>query len=207
LVEQRPVTVGGLPAVRSTHRAYQPTGSPFDLLHVRWTFRSPHFSDRVTTIDVWPADGTLRGAADRAVASLRFAVPAALPRDPGISRAQVISKVALLGQRIDRAAAKLATYREYVQASNATAPPEGPRLVPGPDPDPDELVWVVVIAGDLGPMPRGGPPGRGLPQATPATTRWIMRVLNASDGAIGSGTWSPYGDWPDWFDALKDRSP
>jgi len=207
LIEQSQVTIAGMQAVRTTHRAYQPTGSPFDQLHVRWTFRSPHFPDRVTTIDVWPADAALRGAADRAVASLQFASPASLPSVAAISRAQAIAKVALAGYRIDREAAKLVTYREYVEASNAKAPPGGPRLLPGPDPDPDELVWVVVIAGDLGPMLRGGPPGPGIPLAAPATTRWIMSVLNASDGASRSGTWSPNGDWPDWFDALKDRSP
>jgi len=207
LIEQSHATIAGVQAVRTTHRAYQPTGSPFDLLHVRWTFLSPHFPDRVTTIDVWPADTALRGVADRAVASLQFASPASLPSVPAISRAQAIAKVALAGYRIDREAAKLVTYREYVDASNAKAPPEGPRLLAGPDPDPDELVWVVVIAGDLGPMPRGGPPGLGIPLATPATTRWIMSVLNASYGASRSGTWSPNGDWPDWFDALKDRSP
>jgi len=207
LSEQSHVTVAGVEGVRTTYRAYEPTGSPFDLLHVRWTFRSPHFSDRVTTIDVWPADATLRGAADHAVASLQFAIPDSLPSVPGISRAQAIAKVALAGYRIDREAAKLVSYREYVEASNAKAPPEGPRLLPGPDPDPDELVWVVVIAGDLGPMLRGGPPGPGIPLATPATTRWIMSLLNASDGASRSGTWSPNGDWPDWFDGLKDRSP
>jgi len=207
LVEQSHLTIAGLQAVRTTHRAYQPTGSPFDLLHVRWTFRSPHFSDRVTTIDVSPADGALRGAADRAVASLQFGVPDSLPNVSAISRAQAIAKVALAGYRIDREAAKLVRYREYVEASNAEAPPEGPRLLPGPDPDPDELVWVVVIAGDLGPMPHGGPARPGIPLATPATTRWIMSVLNASDGASRSGTWSPNADWPDWFDTLKDRSP
>jgi hypothetical protein len=207
LIEQSQVTIAGMQAVRTTHRAYQPTGSPFDQLHVRWTFRSPHFPDRVTTIDVWPADTALRGAADRAVASLQFASPASLPSVAAISRAQAIAKVALAGYRIDREDAKLVTYREYVEASNAKAPPGGPRLLPGPDPDPDELVWVVVIAGDLGPMLGGGPPGPGIPPATPATTRWIMSVLNASDGASRSGTWSPNGDWPDWFDALKDRSP
>jgi hypothetical protein len=73
LIEQSHVTIAGMQAVRTTHRAYQPTGSPFDLLHVRWTFLSPHFPDRVTTIDVWPADTALRGVADRAVASLQFA--------------------------------------------------------------------------------------------------------------------------------------
>jgi hypothetical protein len=207
LIEQSHVTIAGVQAVRTTHRAYQPSGSPFDLVHVRWTFRSPHFSDRVTTIDVWPADATLRGAGDRAVASLQFAVPRSLPSVPTISRAQAIAKVALPGYRIDREAAKLVTYREYVEASNAKAPPDGPRLLAGPDPDPDELVWVVVIAGDLGPMPRGGPPRPGILLATPATTRWIMSLLNASGGASGSGTWSPNGDWPEWFDALKDRSP
>jgi hypothetical protein len=157
LIEQSHVKIAGLEGVRTTHRAYQPTGSPFDQLHVRWTFRSPQFSDRVTTIDVWPADATLRSAADRAVASLHFASPASLPSVAAISRAQAIATVALAGYRIDREAAKLVSYREYVDASNAKAPPGGPRLLPGPDPDPDELVWVAVIAGDLGPMTRGGP--------------------------------------------------
>jgi len=207
LVDQTRITVAGLAAVRTTHRAYEPAGSPFDLLHVRWTLRSPNFRDRVMAIDVWPADGALRGAGDRAVASLQFVAPLSLPVQPGISRAEAIAKSELTGHRIDRESAKLASYREYIEATNATAPPDGPRLWLGPDPDPDDLVWIVVIAGDLGPMPRGGPPGPGIPAAAPATTRWIMSVLNASDGAQRSGTWSPNGEWPAWFDTLKDRAP
>ena len=206
VIEQARITVAGLAAVRTTHRAFQPAGSPFDQLHVRWTFRSPSLTDRVTAIDVWPADSALRSSADRAVASMRFATPASLPVQPGISRAAAIAKVDMTGHRIDRAAAKLVAYREYVAATNTAAPPDGPRLRLGTDPDPDELVWVVVIAGDLGPMPKGGPPGPGVPAAPPATTRWIMSLLNASDGAQRSGTWSPNGAWPAWFDTLQDRA-
>jgi len=207
LIEQSRVTIAGLQATRTTYRAYQPAGSPLDLLHVRWAFHSPHFSDRVSIIDVWPADATLRGSADRAVASLRFAIPVSLPSVPGISRAHALANVALPSYRIDREAAKLVTYREYVEANNAKAPVDGPRLALGPDPDADQLVWVVVIAGDLGPMPRGGPPAPGRGLTTAATTRWIMSILNASDGVSRSGTWSPNDDWPDWFDTLTDRSP
>jgi hypothetical protein len=211
IVDQMKVKLSGSDAVRTLRRAYQPTGSPFDQMHVLWTVRSPYFSDRVAVIDAWPADGALRSEADRAVSTLQLFAPRPLPEVPQVSRQEAIAKAKEVPGAVQRVAVKLTTFGEWINALAAEQAkvPGGPQVRPGPSPDPDQLVWVTVVAGDLGPMTKGGPPLPGSvgPAPVPPTTRWIVRILDAASGADLSGIWSPNGDWPAWFDALRDRAP
>jgi hypothetical protein len=211
VVEQTKVKVSGRDAVLTLRRAYQPSGSPLDQMHALWAFRSPYFSDRVAIVDAWPADGALRSEADRAVATFQLFAPSELPNLPQVSRQEATAKARAVPGAIDRVAVKLTTFGEWIQAQAAEQAkvPGGPMVVPGASPDPDQLAWVTVVAGDLGPMTKGGPPVPGSvgPAPAPPMTRWIVRILDAASGADLSGIWSPNGDWPVWFDALRDRAP
>jgi hypothetical protein len=207
--EQNRTKVAGRDAVRTIRRANQPANSPLDLLHVVWTLRSPYFMDRAMVIDAWPADGALRGEAERAVATMKLFAPILRAEAPVLTRTEAIARAPMSGHRVDRAAARLVLFKEYMaaQAADAAKTPGAPVPVPGAAPDLDELFWVVVVAGDLGTMPMGGPPGPGATPAPMQETRWIMSVLSAADGTMRSGIWSATGDWPTWFDDLPDRSP
>jgi hypothetical protein len=177
---------------------------PLDQLHVFWHVRSPHLVDRIIAIDVWPADGRLRAEADRAVATMALFTPRPWPSVPTVSRDAAIATAlqATSGGPVDHIAAKLVTHQEYENGLHAGRARSFTV-------DPEQLLWVVVMIGDFGPVPRGGPPGPGSSPAAPAQTHLIVAAFSATgDTGFGyGGMWSPYREWPAWFDALRDRAP
>ncbi|MEK6208453.1 MAG: hypothetical protein AABM32_12530 [Chloroflexota bacterium] len=195
VIEQLATTVAGQQAMRTVMRSGSPP--PFDMQHVHWHFRSPFFADRVVVVDAWPADGALRAVADRAIGTLALSQPKVTVATP-ISRQDAIDRATdylrTIG-RIDRVAAKLVGYHEYEVASNS-----GRSYTQ----DPDDLVWVVVTAGEFV-STHSGPlrvdPGQ------PKPDRVIVQALQSSTGQYFSGMYSSDNTWPSWFDGLKDRAP
>ena len=197
VVEQVATTVAGQPAVRTLMRSSSP--QPFDQRHVYWHLRSPFFVDRVVIVDAWPADGALRSAADHAIATFQLSQPKVTAVTP-ISRQQAIDQATAhlrSNGRIDRVAAKLVNFHEYEVASNS-----GRTYTQ----DPDDLVWVVVTAGEF-PSTHSGPPGRNASPGLPPFDHLIVQAIGSSSGGYFSGMYSAADTWPAWFDGLKDRAP
>ncbi len=197
VIYQVVTTVASQPAVRTLMRSSSP--HPFDQQHVYWHLRSPFFVDRVLIVDAWPADGALRGVADRALATFQLSQPKINVAAP-ISRQQAIDRATAYlrtNGRVDRVAAKLVSYHEYEVASNF-----GHNYTQ----DPDDLVWVVATTGEFmsvhsRPLPINGTPGPVPPD------RMIVQVFGSSSGDYVAGMYSPQETWPAWFDGLKDRAP
>jgi hypothetical protein len=195
VVAQTHAIVSGQDAVRTVKNAYVPAGTPFDQQHVVWTFRSPFLANRVLVVDAWPADGSLRAAADHAIATFQLAQPKWTQSVP-ISRQQAIdgaTQYLRATGRVDRVAAKLVNYHEYVVASNS-----GYSYTQ----DPEDLVWIVVTGGEFL-STHSRPPSTG----PVPPDRLIVQVLGSSTGLPFSGMYSPQDTWPAWFDGLKDRAP
>jgi len=200
VVEQIATTVASQPAVR-TLMAGAGMPRPFDQPHLYWHLRSPFFANRVVAIDAWPATGQLRPAVDHAIATFELFAPKP-PSTAAISRAQAIVTVRNILERagrVDRIAAKLVTNHELEQGSafgrSYTV-------------DPDDLVWVVAATGDFASMRMGGPmPLPGASPDSPPRDRLVVYILRASTGDAFGFMSGGEGDWPAWFDALKDRAP
>jgi hypothetical protein len=188
--------VAGQPAFAATIHQNQPDPWPSDSRY--WFVRSPYFRDRMLVIQASPADARVRDV-DAIVASLRFAAPVAAPVTP-ITRAQVTAKYATPGfpvQRVDRVEAKLATWKEYELADGT--------FHSGTN-DPEQLVWLVLVTGEVV-HPRGGPPSaaRSAPP-TPPTYPSILFVIDAASGdQFGLSCCGPDAR-PKWFDGLADRA-
>jgi hypothetical protein len=199
VVAQTRTIVSGQDAVRTVKNAYVPAGTPFDQQHVVWTFRSPFLANRVFVVDAWPADGSLRAAADNAIATFQLAQPRWTQSVP-ISRQQAIdgaTQYLRATGRVDRVAAKLVNYHEYVVASNS-----GFSYAQ----DADDLVWIVVATGEFVSTHSRPPPIAGTPGPVPPD-RLIVQALGSSTGLPFSGRYSPQDMWPAWFDGLKDLAP
>ena len=91
-------------------------------------------------------------------------------------------------RRIDRIDAKLMTRREFEQASD-------PGTSTSPYTDPNQVIWVVAISGEV--VPQFGH-GSVLP--------WGIYLVAADSGDI-IGMLAGAGPWPSYFDGLPDREP
>jgi hypothetical protein len=81
----------------------------------------------------------------------------------------------------------------------------GPFAIPLPAPltaAPDDPVWVVAIAGDLG---TSNPLRCGLIACPPQSVRSSTWFIEARTGQVKGNPQGP-ADWPAFFDALPDRS-
>jgi hypothetical protein len=197
VIEQLATTVAGQPAVRTLMRSSSP--QPFDQRHVYWHFRSPFFVDRVLIVDAWPADGSLRSVADRAIATVQLSQPKVTATTP-ISRQQAIDRATAhlrTNGRVDRVAAKLVNFHEYEVASNS-----GRSYTQ----DPDDLVWVVVTTGEF-PSTHSRPFNPNASPGPPPPDRLIVQAMRSSNGDYFSGMYSSADTWPAWFDGLKDHAP
>ena len=90
-------------------------------------------------------------------------------------------------RRIDRIDTKLMTRREFEQASDPG------RTSTLPYTDPDQVIWVVAISGEVVPQL-----GRGF------VGSWGIYLVAADSGDI-LGTLAGGGPWPSYFDGLPDR--
>jgi hypothetical protein len=100
--------------------------------------------------------------------------------------------------RVDRAEAKLV---RSVEAGQISGPFQG--MFPAPlTAAPDDPVWVVTIAGDLG---MTSPNRCGILACQPQPIRWSTWVIDARTGQVRGNPSGP-ADWPAFFDALPDRS-
>ena len=100
--------------------------------------------------------------------------------------------------RVDRTEAKLV---RSVEAGQIT----GPFAVPGPAPltaAPDDPVWVVAIAGDLGMTTANRCGLVPCPSQEIRSSTWFIDARTAQVRGNPSGP----ANWPSFFDALPDRS-
>jgi hypothetical protein len=158
-------------------------------------------------ITAFPADSAKLADAERVLASLRLRAVAA-PTPATITRADAI-RIAMenttrsltakpLQVRVDRVEAKLV---RSVEAAQITGPFQG--TFPAPlAAAPDDPVWIVAIAGDLG---MTSPNRCGLMACQPQAIRSSAWVIDARTGQIRGNPSGPT-DWPAFFDALPDRS-
>jgi hypothetical protein len=139
---------------------------------------------------------------DAIVASLRFARPVVAPQTP-ISRAQVVAKYATTSfavLRLDRLEAKLVTWKEYELAAGG--------FHSGVN-DPEQLIWLVLVTGEIAHPRGGGPPSfarESAPPTTPPTYPWVLYTVDAISGdGFGLSCCGPDAR-PKWFDGLTDRA-
>jgi hypothetical protein len=198
VTQEGDVTIAGQPAFTNKVQLNMAQPLPWPTDTRSWFVRSPYFNDRMLVIQASPADARA-GDVAALVASLRFAPPVVAPVTP-LSRAQITSKYAA-GQfpvlRLDRIEAKLVTWKEYELAAAS--------FHSGVN-DPEQLVWLVLVTGEIAP-PRGGPmrPTQTVP-TTPPTYPWALYTV---DAVTGDGTgFSCCGSdaRPKWFDGLTDRA-
>ena len=157
-------------------------------------------------ISAFPADSNKLADVERVLGSLRFGAATVTP-SPTITRADAI-RIATdkttespagkpLSVRIDRAEAKLV---RSVEAGQIFGPFQG--TFPAPlAAAPDDPVWVVAIAGDLG---MTTPNRCGLLACSPQAIRSSTWVIDARTGQVRGNPSGP-ADWPAFFDALPDR--
>ncbi|HET9809307.1 MAG TPA: hypothetical protein VFQ66_06380, partial [Candidatus Limnocylindria bacterium] len=178
------VTIAGQTGYTNTVRLNISNPPPWPTDKRNWFVRSPYFSDRMLVIQASPANARTSDV-DAIVASLRFARPVVAPQTP-ISRAQVVAKYATTSfavLRLDRLEAKLVTWKEYELAAGG--------FHSGVN-DPEQLIWLVLVTGEIA-HPRGGGPPRFStgasppPPTTPPTYPWILYVVDAVSGN-GFGT-------------------
>jgi hypothetical protein len=216
-----PVTIDGRPAYRLTiqdERRFQPTNAP--LITTRqtravWLVPTTR-DDRLIVVAATPAESSLFGLAERAVATLRVTAPVPSTKPVTVQRSEIVKQwtigpggAQIAGRRV---AAKLMTYAEASAAMNGphTADANAPHAIGNPriDHDPDDLYWLVAVSGPDLPQGRGGGPGAA---SSPAPTAWILYDTSAT-GGTSSGTGAQYagasaasGTWPLGFDSLPDR--
>jgi len=167
--------------------------------------------DTMLVVHALPFDSTALGEAERALATLQLAAPAAAPRATVTKDAAIaIVTGPLTGARgtkpvpiarIDRTEAKLVRWTDI---RSIVGPFQGP--APGPlSAEPQAPMWVIAVAGDLG-MTSGI--CRGLMACpSPAPIRWSVSFVDARTGAVRWTQSAGPGDWPSFFDPLPDRSP
>src|SRR5438034_3665726 len=169
----------------------------------------PRDDDTMLVVHALPFDSTALGNAERALATLQLASPAAAPRATVTKDAAIaIVTAPLIGARstkpvpiarIDRAEARLVRWTDIRSIV-------GPFQGPGPGPlsaEPQAPIWVVAVAGDLG-MTSGI--CRGLTACpSPAPIRWSVSFVDARTGAVRWTQSAGAGDWPAFFDALPDQ--
>lgn len=99
--------------------------------------------------------------------------------------------------RIDRIDAKLVTWKEYELAAGGVHSGVN---------DPEQLVWLVFVTGEVT-HPRGGPPrpAQSVPP-TPATYPSILFIVDAVSGDDMGLTCCGSDARPKWFDGLTDRA-
>jgi hypothetical protein len=198
-------TLGGHPAhVLTQHQNFGPPPNGDQISRV-WVVSTGPVT--MLVMSALPADSTKLADAERVLQSLRLRSQAAAP-SPTITKAEAI-RIALEKQtgsattkpmpmRVDRTEAKLVRSAEAGQIT-------GPFAVPFPAPltaAPDDPVWVVAIAGDLGmTTPNRCGPIACPPQAIRSST-WF---IDAHTGQVRGNPSGP-ADWPSFFDALPDRS-
>jgi hypothetical protein len=168
----------------------------------------PATDETMLVVSALPADSTSIGDAERALRTLRLLGPTAAPKAT-VAKADAM-QIATGAQatsptgkpqpaiRIDRSEAKLV---RWMDLRSVVGPFQGP--FPGPlSRAPDDPVWVVAIAGDLG-MTSGicrGPGG-----CQPQAIGWKAIFVDARTGAVSSSLNGPAGAWPAFFDSLPDR--
>jgi hypothetical protein len=199
ITQEGDVTIAGQPAFTNSVRLNMAQQPPWPTDTRNWFVRSPYFNDRMLVIQASPANAR---AADVAalVASLRFAPPVVAPMTP-ISRAQVTAKYATPVSpvlRADRIEAKLVTWKEYELAAAS--------FHSGVN-DPEQLVWLVLITGEVafpGHIPAPGPAQNPRPART--THPWVFFTVDAISGeGMGLSCCGPDAR-PKWFDGLTDRA-
>jgi hypothetical protein len=198
VMQEGDVTIAGQPAFTNKVQLNMAQQPPWPTDTRSWFVRSPYFNDRMLVIQASPADARA-GDVAALVASLRFAPPVVLPATP-ISRAQVTAKYAtplFPVLRADRIEAKLVTWKEYELAAAS--------FHSGVN-DPEQLVWLVLISGEIAP-PRGGPmrPTQTV-TTTPPTYPWALYSVDAVTGDVTGFSCCGPDARPKWFDGLTDRS-
>lgn len=201
--ERTTISVAGGTAERSIMRENQP--SPFDVTMARWFVRHPAFDDRVLEIVLFRADSAALSQAESAIATLRLFTPLSGPREPLLTRAEVIARVVGSGANAkptpvpstpERIEAKLVTAKEYELAQAS-----GRNFVY----DADTPLWIVVRFGDYPQSPfsmRGALGGSGPIQ----NWSWQFAVIDARTGLGYGGGGGPASSEPKWWSALRDRS-
>jgi hypothetical protein len=198
--ESSPVTVAGKAALLLRRSVGpQPPDNHFDSQKV-WVVPAER-PDRMLVITAQLGDGVYAAEMDAAVTSLALFAPQSAATSVDISRDDVLGRWSA-SPRPGRVEAKLVTWAEAGTLEKSTI---WNRL----DRDPDSLVWIVAVsAAGAEPgfsLPRGG--GR-LGGGQPDPPRWLLSVTPSNSADDGAGMWgqaSTFGDWPDGFDALKDR--
>lgn len=198
-------TLGGRPAqVFTQYRNFGPP--PFgDQTSRIWVVSTGPVT--MLVVSAFPADSTKLADVDSVLATLQLPgaagpTPATITKADAIRIAIETTTLPRTGKptqvRVDRTEAKLV---RSVEASQITGPFQG--TFPAPlAAAPDDPVWVVAIAGDLG-MTDGN---CGLIACTPQAIHWSAWVIDARTGQLRGGFPSGPGDWPSFFDALLDRS-
>ncbi len=169
----------------------------------------PRDNETMLVVHALPFDSTTLGDAERVLATLQLAAPAAAPRATVTKDAAIATATNQLTgaqsakpgpiTRIDRTEAKLVRWSDLKSIV-------GPFQGPGPGPlgaEPQAPIWVVAVAGDLG-MTSGICGGRGA-CPSPAPIRWSVAFIDARTGVVRSTSTAGPGDWPAFFDALPDR--
>jgi len=189
--------ISGQPAVTMT--GYEKIGPPPYVETRLWWVASPFFQ-RVYRIQMWPAEHPLLADVQRMIASLRLFAPTVVTPPVTVSPALALdlSRVDPRMTKVDRIETKLVTFWDYEKAVGSfTYGLSGP--------DPDRLLWVSVILGDMDPSIVNSM--RGLfPPPTPEPGQAYVEVsIDANTGAVGGGAMGLRGGWPAWFDKLHDR--
>ena len=199
ITQERDVPIAGQPGFTNAIRLNMAQQPPWPTDTRNWFVRSPYFNDRMLVIQASPADALASDVA-ALVASIRFAPPVVAPVTP-ISRAQVTAKYAtpvFPVLRADRIEAKLVTWKEYELA--AASFHSGVH-------DPEQLVWLVLITGEVafpGHIPAPGPAQTAQPART--THPWALFTVDAISGeGMGLSCCGPDAR-PKWFDGLTDRA-
>jgi hypothetical protein len=199
-------TLGGRPAqVLTQYRNFGPPPNG-DQWSRFWVV--PTGPVTMLVISAFPADTVRLADVERFLGSLKLRAPA-VSAPVTITRADAVriaterttgSQTAKpLQVRVDRAEAKLIRSAE---AAQVTGPFQG--TLPAPlAAAPDDPVWMVVLAGDL-----GATSGicRGPVACQPHAILWNMWVIDARTGEVRHTNSSGLGAWPTFFGALPDRS-
>jgi hypothetical protein len=196
--ERATLSIAGMTVERSIARENHPP--PFDVTVARWFLRHPSFDDRVFEIVLFRADSAAVSAAEPAISTLRLFTPVSGPREPLLTRTEVMARVVGPASNAkptpvpsvpERIEAKLVTAKEYELAQNS-----GRNFAY----DADTPLWIVVRFGDYPPSPRSM---RG-PGPFPNWT-WQFAIIDARSGfGYGGGGGTAVSE-PTWWSALRDR--
>jgi hypothetical protein len=212
------MTIDGLAAYRfvinDVHR-FQPADRPLVVTRqtrIVWLVQSREV-DRVIVAFATPGESSLLATVESAVRQMSIAPAFVSERPVTLQRSEILkqwlndkSGGVIAGRHVE---AKLMTYFEANSAMNGPVPPGGPKPIQllRLDHDPDDLYWLVAVAGPDLPQPRGGPYREMAPSGTPAPTAWMLYDTSATGQDLG-GTGmrlATQGSWPPGYDALPDR--